>query len=225
MTDSVLMATGLREPDRSDAKRAVNDAYLALCLEHNLTQTSKTVTLTAGQGDYSIVDDLGIDNLVSFSTLVGTPIDGSSSSELEPTYPSRLLDLRARFSDSHAPWTYATIGTDTLSVYPATGGTLTVWYTYAPDDLEGDGDIPSAIPAAFHSVIEDGAIMTAGRWSRSEAVREVVIARAERNYQTGVARIRRWLNNRLGAATPEVGTIRTRRPRYVPSNRSTDTGG
>lgn len=225
MTNAVLTAAHLRpDSDRASVKRVINDAYLDVALELDLTQTSKTVTITSAKSDYSIVDDLGITDLVSIDSITGPASGSTPNVPMEATYPSRLLSMRVTSTTvlSDAPWMYALYGVDTLMVYPAGDATLTIYYTAAPLTLYDDADEPKLLPRNFHRVIEERAVeFAASRWARNTQL----AADAHARYMAGLGEARVWLAERDGVTPKEVATLSTiHRARRRPADRSTDTG-
>lgn len=226
MTNAVLTACRLRpDTDRASVRRVINDAYLDVALELDLTQTSKPVSFVSGQSDYNIPNDFGITNLLSISSIIGPASGSLANVEMEATYPSRLLELRSNSTVSNdAPWMYALYGIETLMLYPSpTSATqATIYYTAEPDPLFDDGDIPSLLPTSFHRVIEDRAIeLAARRWARNLQL----AADAHASYEAGMGDCKSWLSSRDGVWPKEVATLSTmHRLRRRPHDRSTDTG-
>jgi hypothetical protein len=208
MTNAVLTACKLRpDTDQASVRRVINDAYLAVARTLDLLQTSKVVTFTAGQQDYSITNDLGIDDLLSLETIIG-PSSGN------------LANVTMVSSD--APWMFALYGIDTLMLYPGpiSNAAATLYYTKQPVALYDDSDEPELLPRDLHWVVEERAVeLAASRWARNSQL----AADAHARYQLGLGEARSWLSERDGVWPKEIATLSTiHAARRRPADRSTD---
>jgi hypothetical protein len=224
MTNAVLTACKLRpDTDQASVRRVINDAYLAVARTLDLLQTSKVVTFTAGQQDYSITNDLGIDDLLSLETIIGPSSGNLANVTMEATYPSRLLALRSTTTvSSDAPWMFALYGIDTLMLYPGpiSNAAATLYYTKQPVALYDDSDEPELLPRDLHWVVEERAVeLAASRWARNSQL----AADAHARYQLGLGEARSWLSERDGVWPKEIATLSTiHAARRRPADRSTD---
>jgi hypothetical protein len=172
LRERVIDSTGLVVGPHSEAAdEAINEAYLELVARLNLYQRSATVTLTVGDGDYSILTDFAITDLtgVRSVTWVATGT-GTEPAPMEEVDPDVILAYRQQDAvtstgmDSY----YALLGLDTFMLYPvpAVASSLAIYYTARPTTLQADSDTPSQIPLEFHDAIEKRAIARLGRRKR-----------------------------------------------------------
>lgn len=226
MINAVLTAAKLRpDTDRASVKRVIVDAELDVAMATELNQKVKTVTLNAGQADYSITTDFGINDFLSLISIIG-PADSVNNPVLEATYPTRLLEYRDLNTaiQPQGPILYATYGSDTVMFYP-TPSSLTgcrVYYVNQPTTIFDDSDRPDWLPANFHRVIEDRATeFAAARWGRNSQL----AADANARYRAGLGDLRKWLNMRDGVSSQTVRTASSMAAyRWRPHDPSTDTG-
>jgi hypothetical protein len=226
MINAVLTAAKLRpDTDRASVKRVIVDAEQDVALETELNQRVKTATLNAGQADYSIRTDFGINDFGSLITITG-PADTVNNPILEATYPTRLLayrDLNTAIQPQ-GPIQYALYGRDTVMFYPTPSSLtgITVYYVNEPTSLFDDSDTPDWLPSSFHRVIEDRATeFAAARWGRNSQL----AADANARYRAGLGDLRKWLNMRNGTTSQTIRTASSLTPyRWRPHDRSTDTG-
>jgi hypothetical protein len=226
MRNLVLTATRLRaDTDTQSVDRSINDAYLDVATTLDLNQTQKTVTLAPGKSDYDIVTDFGITDFLSILSIVG-PNTGVVTSDpiMEITYPTRILSYRDTQSaiQPTGPYLARAVRRVDADVLPDADERRRRddLLRLQPLEMYSDGDEPDVVPKGFHRLIEDRAIEFAARWARNSQLS----ADAHGRYMVGLGEARRFFSER-DSATLSVRTAANQRGyRFVPHDRSTDTG-
>lgn len=219
MRDDVLNASkraGLTDADTID--RYLNDSYRETVARTRPLVVSESVTLTAGQNDYSVSTDWLLTDVVSIRNL--SIADAGSDREifLERVTPEYMLMLRERVTTATGLMAfYSFDGLDSVSFYPGptvdTTG-LTVTCVRRPALLVLDADEPEGIPFEFHDVIVLGAIARAVRiWNPIYGQNYLA------DYWRRLLDYRKWLNQQGGAWNAKAVVVGTRRRRLgVPND-------
>lgn len=146
----------------------LNEGIEQFLMETKITKQEAVMSLTAGQGDYSLDS-----RILSFEDIYFSPADGTLSYLLEPVDSADIRRMRlAQASASVAVQYYALEGQNLLMLYPSptsASDALHIIYTArASSALSGSADDPSAtgygrIPTEFHPALECYA-----KWKASE---------------------------------------------------------
>lgn len=170
----------------------LNEAYIHIvgrlqCYQNN----SGALALTAGDGDYSIVNDLGVTDFSTLRVLLYTASSGATTlNTLAPTTPDEVSALRIVNPSATSPAvTYAISGWDGLMLHPlpATGDTITIIYGAVPALMVDDSDTPSRLPQEWHHLISSRAAATAMEYFDDQ--RALVLANA---FEAELKRARLW---------------------------------
>lgn len=155
-----------KNQDDIECQALVNDAYIHVvgrlqCFQSN----SGPLALTAADGDYSIVNDLGVTDFSTLRVLLYTASSGATTlNTLAPTTPDEVSALRIVNPSATSPAvTYALSGWDTIMLHPlpATGDTITIIYGAVPALMVADSDTPTRLPQEWHHLIVERAAATA----------------------------------------------------------------
>ena len=188
-----------KNQDATEAKALVNDAYVYVTSQLRCNQFKTTaLTLTAADGDYSIVTDLGITDFVGLRVVKYTAASGATTlNTLAPTTTDEIEALRAANPSATSPaTTYAMRGWETILLHPlpATGDTLTLTYTARPALMVLDTDTPSVIPQEWHHLIVQRAAAVA-----FETVDDQRAIRHQQQYEHELALAHKWFNQNVGS--------------------------
>lgn len=181
---------------------------------------SSVEVVTAGDGDYSIINDFLITNLTSIRDVQYTPITGASPRSLRESTPEEIRALRRNPPSASYVDLYALEGLDYLLLYPistSVGDTLTVWYVPRPVDLTLDSDVPTGLPVEFHDLYEYACIPRSMRQTSPEETARYLVM-----YDKRLGDYRKWRNRRAGARSRVV--VPKQPYRRAPRDPSTDTG-
>lgn len=142
----------------SEMEALINEAYIHVVAQLRCYQKSSgALALTANDGDYSIVTDLGVTDFSTLRVLQYTASSGSTTlNTLAPTTPDEIVAQRQINPSATSPAvTYAIAGWDTLMLQPlpATGDTITIIYGAVPAQMTLDADTPSRLPQEWHHLI------------------------------------------------------------------------
>lgn len=188
-----------KNQDLVEVQALVNESYAYVVAELGTLQKSVTKTLTAADGDYSIVTDFALPDYASMRTLFYTAANGLSTFQpLSPVSAAELLAMRNGNASATSPSVcYAMAGWGNLSLHPlpATGDTLTIGYVAYPVVLSGANDTPVALPTHLHHLIVSHAAAIC-----MEQVDVNYAMRMLETFENGeMKRARRWMNNHVGA--------------------------
>jgi hypothetical protein len=188
-----------KNQDTTEVKALVNDAYIYTTSQLRCYQkTSAAITLTANDGDYSIVTDLSITDFSALRVVKYTAANGSSTlNTLAPTTPDEIIALRAANPSAVTPATaYAIQGWDGLMLHPlpSTGDTITIIYTAVPAVMTLDADTPTRIPQEWHHLIVQRAAAVA-----FETVDDQRAIRHQQQYEHELALAHKWFNQHAGS--------------------------
>lgn len=188
-----------KNQDATEVKALVNEAYIHVTSQLRCYQNTATaVSLTAGDGNYSIVTDLGITDFSALRVVKYTAANGASVlNTLSPTTPDEILALRAANPSATTPATaYALQGWDQIMLHPlpATGDTITLVYTAVPALMVSDADTPSVIPQEWHHLIVQRAAAVA-----FEVVDDQRALRHQQQYEHELALAHKWFNQHAGS--------------------------
>lgn len=177
----------------------VNDAYIHVTSQLRCYQvTSSALALTANDGDYSLVNDLGLTDFSALRVVKYTAANGASTlNTLAPTTPDEILAMRAANPSATTPATaYAIQGWDGLMLHPlpATGDTITLVYTAVPALMVADADTPSRIPQEWHHLVSTRAAATAFEFFDDQ--RAILYMR---QYEHELALAHKWFNQHAGS--------------------------
>lgn len=155
-----------KNQDSTECQALVNDAYIHVVSQLRCYQkNSGALALTANDGDYSIVTDLGVSDFSTLRVLQYTASSGSTTlNTLAPTTPDEIIAQRQINPSATSPAvTYAIAGFDGLMLQPlpATGDTITIIYGAVPAAMVADSDTPSRLPQEWHHLIVQRAAATA----------------------------------------------------------------
>ena len=202
----------------------VNMAYEDVVRRTSCKVGTTTISLSASTGDYTIP--------TSYLHImeVYTTTSGQSYSMQRTTAEDiirRRIGVSTGFSSSPARY-YATQGIDLLLVWPtpSAADSLSVYYVARPTALSASADLPSAIPAEFHQLIEYKACAEAADYA------EMVISRGRMTptvdptrwlllYEKGLKELRVSVSRAGGR---RLAPVRINRRLTVPLIRSTDLG-
>jgi len=188
-----------KNQDTTEVKALVNEAYIHVTSQLRCYQkTSAALTLTANDGDYSIVTDLAISDFSALRVLKYTAANGASTlNTIAPTTPDEIIALRAANPSATTPATaYAIQGWDGLMLHPlpATGDTITIIYTAVPTAMSGDSDTPTRIPQEWHHLIVTRAAAVA-----MEVMDDQRAAALQNRYEHELALAHLWFNQHAGS--------------------------
>lgn len=156
-----LIGPGI-EVDDSGLGVWVNDAYMQMVDEIKTVNPdfftkSATTSLVADQQEYAVPSDF------EQALMVTVKYDGTNWVRVYPIprineIPNLSDTANSQGYDTSSPGYYIVgseigflpIPTDTVS------GGFKLWYTYTPDELDSDSDVP-ALPGKFHHIIKYGA--------------------------------------------------------------------
>lgn len=199
-----------KNQDNIEAKALVNDAYIHVVSQLRCNPvTSAPLTLTATDGDYSIVNDLGLADFSTLRVARYTAANGSSTlNTLAPSTPDEVTALRSANPSATTPaTTYAISGWDTIMLHPlpAAGDTLSLVYNAVPDVMVADGDTPDRLPVEWHHLIVQRAAAVA-----FEVVDDQRAIAHQRQYQAELAQARLWFNQHVSSRgfAPNVNSNR-----------------
>jgi hypothetical protein len=188
-----------KNQDNIEAKALVNDAYIHVTSQLKCYQkNSGALALIANDGDYSLINDLGLTDFSTLRVVKYTAANGSNTlNTLAPTTEDEILALRAANPSATSPaTTYAMQGWETILLHPlpATGDTLTIIYGAVPAALVADADTPSVIPQEWHHLIVQRAAATA-----FEVVDDQRAILHQRQYEHELALAHKWFNQHVGS--------------------------
>lgn len=197
MTDAVCDALDLPIGTQSArAGRLVNQALTELCSTFRFATPLATLTVIAGQGDYSIATGLGVSDAAQIRDVFYKPVAyASAGPPLERTSASRIDDIRNQAVSNTYPMQYAVSGVDTLMLapVPSDAGQLSVRYVQDGDQLGARSDVPLTMPAEFHDVIWRQAAIELG-----EIMRPAAVSALAARQQVRLGDLRSWLVDLAG---------------------------
>lgn len=197
-----------KNQDDTEVGALVNDAYIHIVSQLGCNpRTSSSLVLTAGDGDYSIVSDLGVSDFSTLRTLTYTAANGATSlSTLAPATVDEVLSQRGWNPSATSPATmYALAGFDTLMLQPlpAAGDRVTITYDAVPSLMVNDGDTPTKLPQEWHHLIVQRAAATA-----FEVVDDQRALIHQKQYEHELGRARLWFAQRASSRGFTPGTNR-----------------
>lgn len=187
-----------KNQDDTEVRALVNEAYVFVASEFGTYQkTTAALPLTVADGDYSIVNDLGVADFSTLRIVKYTAANGSLTlGTVAPTTPDEITALRQLNPSATSPSVaYAVQGWDGLMLHPlpATGDTLTITYGAVPAALSDNTDVPSRIPQEWHHLIVTRAAAVA-----MEVMDDQRAILLQRQYEHELGRARLWLANSKG---------------------------
>src|SRR3954465_12741109 len=146
-----------KNQDLTEVQALVNESYAYVVAELGTLPKSVTKTLTAADGDYNLISDFAITDYAALRALFYTAATGLSNFQpLAPIAMAELLAMRQGNPSATSPSVaYAGTGWGNISLQPlpATGDTLTIYYTAYPVALSGASDTPVALPTHLQHLI------------------------------------------------------------------------
>lgn len=146
----------------------VNEAYAEILSRKKVNITSATMTLTAGDYDYTLPSQI-----MSLTDIYLTDASTSVWYKLHRKASDEILEFRVgtQFQGSPPVRWYAVQGFNLLMVYPTpiAADVLTLYYVPRPATLAATGDLPSLIPAEWQKAIEYYACWQAGKYINDSA--------------------------------------------------------
>lgn len=185
--------------DATEIGNLVNDAYIYVAALLRCFQVkSAALTLTAGDGDYDLVTDLGLTDFVTLRVLQYTAASGANTlNTLAPTTPDEIIALRTANPDATSPAVaYSIQGWSTLLLHPlpSTGDTLRVTYGAKPTLMVLDASTPSVLPENLHHLIVQRAASIA-----MEVMDDRRSLLLKQEFQAELGKARLWLNQNQGS--------------------------
>lgn len=177
----------------------INESYAYVVAELALLQKSTTKTLTNALGDYTFITSFALTDFAAVRALFYTSASGLANFQpLTPISTAELLALRLANPSATSPsLAYSINGWNSLSLQPlpATGDTLTIWYTAYPAPLAVPSDTPIAIPTHLQHLIVGHCAAVA-----MESVDINYAMRMHADFEANeMSRARRWMNNSEGS--------------------------
>ncbi len=188
--------TALRLDATADAARVnewINLAYQEVIQNTGALQTTAVATLTSGDASYTLPSGVAEINLV-----VITYQDGSVSPPVQRVVLETILEnRRATLAENQQLWNplYAIVGQNQIELWPTPGAgqSLTFWYSYLPDELSGDSDVPLIQEPFGSKILQYGALVEGARFLKDPLLQDF-----EQQYAGWLARYQIWLNRRQG---------------------------
>ncbi len=214
LQNAVLDASGSHvNTDRETIKRLINRRYAEVVTRLRLLTATADVTLVADQGDYSMVDDFGLEDVNGIRAI--TSVDEDPRVPAIELTPNQIRDLRVFAPTSVGIRSYAySGGLLMLEPTPDTAETLTITYSAIPVEMTNDEDIPNEIPTGFHDVIELGAIADACRRRRDHANARDYMAQ----YDQRLGKLRAHVDASSGSLTAKLPRPGFNRRPFRPTN-------
>ena len=188
--------TTLRLDETADTDRVnewINLAYQDVIQATGALQATGVATLTNDIGSYVLPAAVAEINLVTL-----TYPDGSTSAPVQRTVLETILQKRRMtLAVAQQLWNpqYAIVGQNQLELWPTPGAntTLTFWYSYLPDELALDADVPLIQEPFGSRILKYGALVEGGRFLKDPGLTDY-----ENQYQAWMSKYQVWLNRRQG---------------------------
>lgn len=205
-----------KNQSQAEVDALINESYAYVVAELRLLQKSVIKTLTAALGDYTFVSSFALPDYASLRALFYTAANGLTNFQpLTPLSTAELMSLRQGNPSATSPaLAYSMNGWNSLSLQPlpATGDTLTIFYSAYPVALVSPADIPVAIPTHLQHLIVGHCAAVA-----METVDINVANRMHADFeQNEMGRARRWINNHYGSMPYGPGAYQ--RPNLYPGD-------
>lgn len=184
-----------KNQDATEVQALINESYAYVVAELGVLQKSVTKVLTNADGDYNMISDFTLTDFAAIRALFYTAANGLSTfTPLAPITIAELMAMRLGNPSATSPAiAYASAGWGNISLQPipATGDTLTIFYTAFPVALASGSDTPVALPQHLqHLIVGHAAAVAMEQVDINYAMRM-----HEQFQQNELARARRWLNN------------------------------
>jgi hypothetical protein len=188
-----------KNQDLAEVQALVNESYAYVVAELGTLQKTAVKTLTNADGDYNLISDFALADFAAIRALFYTAANGLSTYQaLSPISISELIGFRQGNPSATSPAVaYAVAGWGNISLQPlpATGDTLTIFYTAYPAVLVAASDTPVALPTHLqHLIVGHAAAVAMEQVDINYAMRM-----HEQFQQNELARARRWLNNHVSS--------------------------
>jgi len=205
--------------DATSAGTFINDGYIDVCAQCSLGETNATKNLTSGQTKYSLTSDFSLTGVLRINELRYIQSGATANFSIVPAASMReVLDLN---SAAVTGWTraYAFEGADTLLLAPspATGDTITIYYTPSPTALSGGTDVPSAIPSQY----QERLLTSYGAWRLAEGENGDLAESYHQKYNAYLAEFKTWMVKRQANTARGMTVGYPSRPRQPFHDRST----
>jgi hypothetical protein len=183
-----------------------NDAVEQFLRETKLNVRPASLSVTAGQDDYTLDDDI-----LSMQSLWFQPASGSTSMMI-PIAPEDMAQIRMfNIDGAGPPVRYALLGAHTLQIHPEpsdNGDLLHILYVPRPAALSASSDSPAAtalgnIPGEYHVILEAYVKWKAGESEEHRPSDNGLQFQAE--WERGVVKVKAELKRKAG---PVIGSVR-----------------
>lgn len=194
----------------------INEGVANVLVETHCKVLPFTMTLTAGEDDYTLSTDI--------LALIDLFVDAASGDDfpVQRVTSSELLRMRMNASTAISPvMRYATSGSNLLMVYPtpSAADVLVGIYVPRPTTLSSASDTPSEVPAEYHRLIVQYAC-----WRGADMDDDSSSEQGERYrglYELGCGELRQAVKGKGGSRLAPA-RHNPRRRQLIPHNNSTD---
>lgn len=198
-----------KNQDAAEIAALINESYAYVVASLNCNIKTATKTLTAGDGDYSMITDFALSDYASLRALFYTAANGLNNfTPLAPVAIAELLAMRANNASATSPSVmYAMPGWGSLSLQPlpALNDTLTITYSAFPVALSANTDTPVALPTHLHHLIVGHCAAVCMEQVDVNYAQRMMEQFEEREMK----RARRWMNDSISSTPFAPGAYRT----------------